>query len=56
MIADVLDTLIEQCRRQRLPLAQALDGLVDGLVTMLLELWGKEGNELTAPWVSPLRR
>ena len=41
---------------QDLPLAQALDGLVDGLVTMLLELWGKEGNELVAPWVSPLRR
>ena len=41
---------------QDLPLAQALDGLVDGLVGMILGLFEKEGVEMTVPWVSPLRR
>ncbi len=41
---------------QDLALAQALDGLVDGLVEMMLNIWRKEGMELTTSWESPLRR
>ena len=53
-------TAAQEARRlgetQDLSLAQALDGLVDGLIEMLKALWDKDGLELTAPYVSPLRR
>ena len=39
-----------------LALAQALDGLVDGLTGMLMALWNDDGIEVVAPWISPLRR
>lgn len=41
---------------QDLALAQTLDGLVDGLVEMLKAMWDRDGLELTAPYMSPLRR
>lgn len=39
-----------------LALGAALEGLVDGLVGMMSGLWREDGQELSRPYTSPLRR